>query len=229
MAVFPKPVEAEYARRGEREQKPDTKIETVTSETDGFKGTADEVAEIISASLGIPEKELGGVSVPGFKTTTHPVTGEILSFPNREEYVDWLADLWGEVLIQEDALKVAKDQVRSRIDFVAEHPEKTRGAVKLKGNKAEITLTRVEKAKYESVTKGQPSVLQVAYEQIEEIRNCISVRFEEKLAAMDKFINSIMEQESDDPEVVELQSALSAITATRTIQQATPSVKVKVI
>jgi len=217
MAVFPNQLKP-MTQKG----KIDTKTETVDKSVQSVDST---IAETAAEEY----TDFEGGAVPAHQSVTHPVTDEVLSFASREEYVDWLSKEWGAVLSAENTLRESKKAVRERIDLVAGMSEKQRGTVKLVGNETEITLTRVQRATYSPVVRGQPSVLQIAYEQIEEIRECVSVRFEEKLAKMDKFLASIMEQDSDDPEIVELQSVLSVIVANRSISQATPTIKVKVV
>ena len=201
-----------------------------------MKGLIKEAKKDVS-SMGVTATEvheargevLEGKSILGFESVSHPITGEVLSFASKGAYIDFLATQWGEVLTEENKVKENKKLVRDRIDYVAEQPQKTRGALKLKGILTEITLTRVEKSNYTSVPRGQPSILQTAYEQIPEIRECVSVRFEEKLAAMDKLLASVVEQDTDDAQTLELQGVLAIIKSNRTVSPATPTVKTKVV
>lgn len=152
---------------------------------------------------------------------------EIPQFEAPQQLVDWLIAAYGKVLNHLEQANQLKSQLRDCFNDLAGNHLKLSGTVTLSGDEYQAKITRTLASRYPKPEKGAVSLLQKVYEEVPELRDCISVKFVEKVSAMSKKLDEL---ENEPPSAMneEVKEVVQIIRQAREIYSTSPTVKVQV-
>jgi hypothetical protein len=142
-----------------------------------------------------------------------------------QAYYDWVIQEYGSIVTKLTELTALKYKLRDLMDSYAQPPDKVTGTVTLDGDKLRAKIVRGLRGKYPAVDADEQPFLQTIFEEMEGLRPAISIKFEEKTAAMTKLLDALSQDITLSTEEKEL---LGTVTRRRELVKAAASVKVEV-
>ncbi len=153
----------------------------------------------------------------------HPISGEPLSFESEEKMIDWLLMEYTKRSNEEKIIGDEKRTFAKIIDSTCPDQVKLSGTVTLKGDDFVAKIVRGQTVKYATIPAGDDPLLQQVYTQIPESRYAISLKFVEKTAQMDRFL-----EDMPSPLNPQQEALVSRLLKERIFQSSSPQITVTI-